>query len=261
MATKYFYYDYVDEAGWQKGGDTDPYMVFADLVNYGQSAFDEKGENIIFPDENDFEYDEDGELLTDDDGLPVLQNKSEVFLWNVLFNGKRPDLNEKFDTVLNKFIEWTETAKNGESVHFFGIEVTCESDEEMDEEAKIFFIDHYDAILGYIVHWVEDVSEISDEIVNEYEYVVRPNGEIRPLYESDFPNGYYRRNNQKRPPLADNTLVWLQDALEGAIPKFAELFQKKISELVDWGKTAETGDTFDFLGNEITCKTYGEIED
>lgn len=110
----YRFHDFHDGDCWQNGGDSDVSMVFTDLVNAGSYVFSADGSRLNY--------------WTDDD--------SETDLWDVVINGDRPDLKEIFDSAENEFVKWAETARNGDTFDFLGIEITCESDEDEGATAK-----------------------------------------------------------------------------------------------------------------------------
>lgn len=120
---------------------------------------------------------------------------------------------------------------------------------------KYFSVEYFDPDFnGYQKDGAKNVEDVLDDLFNLGAYHFEEDGK---LYSSKKDEDMVENGDEWK--LINPAHVFLFDAvIHDTNPALKAAWDKRFSEMIEWGETAQIGDTFDMLGIEITCETDDE---
>lgn len=103
----------------------------------------------------------------------------------------------------------------------------------------------------------ENIEDVLDDMFNLGAYHFEEDGK---LYPSKKDEDMVENGDEWK--LINPAHVFLFDAvIHDTNPALKAAWDKRFSEMIEWGETAHDGDTFDMLGVEITCEIESDDDD
>lgn len=123
---------------------------------------------------------------------------------------------------------------------------------------KYFSVEYFDPDFnGYQKDGAKNVEDALDDLFNLGAYHFEEDGK---LYPSKKDEDMVDDGDEWK--LINPAHVFLFDAvIDNANPTLKAAWDKRFSEMIEWGETAHDGDTFDMLGVEITCEIESDDDD
>lgn len=123
---------------------------------------------------------------------------------------------------------------------------------------KTFSVEYFDPdFKSYQTDSTENIEDVLDDMFNLGAYHFEEDGK---LHSSRKNVDMVESGDEWK--LINPAHVFLFDAvINGTNPALKAAWDKRFSEMIEWGETAHDGDTFDMLGVEITCEIESDDDE